>query len=170
MFRNLFETGKDWLTSPNYNNDNKMNTAIATSSEPPIKIEHKPEEQPTNSPIAEKCKWRPNCPFCKNTEEDRDGNHQKQLQQQPQPQVQMPQMQHPQALNYQKPQKSSSKTVDVSNQYASQSKLHKQWEEEIERLNTKYNLDCFWTLNMIQNQMKGKNTNTNIIMRHSFRV
>ena len=25
----------------------------------------------------------------------------------------------------------------------SQSKIHKQWEVEIERLNTKYNLDCF---------------------------
>ena len=31
----------------------------------------------------------------------------------------------------------------MSNQYPSQLKLHKQWEEEIERLNTKYNLDCF---------------------------
>ena len=27
--------------------------------------------------------------------------------------------------------------------YLSQSKLHKQWEEEMERLNAKYNLDCF---------------------------
>ena len=55
----------------------------------------------------------------------------------------MPQMQCPQALNYQKPQRSNSKTFDVSNWYPSQLKLHKQWEEEMERLNTKYNLDCF---------------------------
>ena len=33
--------------------------------------------------------------------------------------------------------------VDVSNCYPSQLKLCKQWEEEMERLNTKYNLDCF---------------------------
>ena len=55
----------------------------------------------------------------------------------------MPQMQHSQALNYQKPQMSNSKTSDVSNWYPSQLKLHKQWEEEMERLNTKYNLDWF---------------------------
>ena len=28
-------------------------------------------------------------------------------------------------------------------QYLSQSKIHKQWEAEMERLNAKYNLDCF---------------------------
>ena len=55
----------------------------------------------------------------------------------------MPQTQCPQALNYQKPQTSNSKTFDVSNQYPNQLKLHKKWEEEMERLNTKYNLDCF---------------------------
>ena len=120
-----------------------MNTAIATSSKFPIKIEPKPEEQPTNSPIVEKFGWGPNCPFCKNIEEDWDSDHQKQLQQWPQPQVQMPQVQHPQALNYQKPQKSNPKTVDISNWYPSQFKLCKQWEEEMGRLNTKYNLDCF---------------------------
>ena len=49
----------------------------------------------------------------------------------------------PWALNYKKPQKYNPKTVDVSNQYLSQLKLHKQWEEETEGLNTKYNLDCF---------------------------
>ena len=28
-------------------------------------------------------------------------------------------------------------------QYPGQSKIHKQWEVEMERLNAKYNLDCF---------------------------
>ena len=144
MLGNFFKARKDWLIPPNYNNGNNMNTAIATSSKPPIKIAPKPEEQPINSWTAEKCGWGPNCPFCKNIEEEWDGDHhQKQLQQQPQPQVQMPQMQCPQALNYQKPQKSNSKTVNVSDQYPSQLKFCKQWEEEMERLNTKYNLDCF---------------------------
>ena len=58
----------------------------------------------------------------------------------------MTQMQHPQTLNYQKPQsfqRSNSKTFDVSDWYPSHSKLHKQWEEEMERLNSKYNLECF---------------------------
>ena len=55
----------------------------------------------------------------------------------------MPQMQCSQALNYQKPQMPNSKTFDVSNWLPSQLKLYKQWEEEMERLNTKYNLDCF---------------------------
>ena len=35
------------------------------------------------------------------------------------------------------------KTPNVAGQYPSQLKLHKQLEEEMERLNTKYNLDCF---------------------------
>ena len=143
MSGNLFKTRKDWLIPPNYNNDNNINTAIVTRSKSPIKIEPKPEEQPTTSLMAEKCGRWPNCPICKNIEEDWDGDHQKQLQQQPQSQVQMPQMQCPQALNYQKPQRSNSKTSGVSNCYPSQLKLHKQWEEEIDRLNAKYNLDCF---------------------------
>ena len=92
MSGNLFKTREDWLIPPYYDNNNNTNTAIATSSKSPIKIEPKPEEQPTNSPIAEKCRWGPNCPFCKNIEEHWDSDHQKQLQQQPQSQVQMPQM------------------------------------------------------------------------------
>ena len=66
MSGNLFKTGKVWLIPPNYNTGNDMNTAIATSSISLIKIEPKPEEQPANSPMAEKCGWGPNCPFCKN--------------------------------------------------------------------------------------------------------
>ena len=60
------------------------------------------------------------------------------------------------------------KTPDVAGWYPSQSKLCKQWEEEMKRLNTKYNLDCFQNLNLIQNQMKGKNANVNMIVRPSF--
>ena len=58
----------------------------------------------------------------------------------------MIQVQCPQTLNYQKPQsfqKFNWKTPDVDGQYPSQLKLHKQWQEEKERLNAKYNLDCF---------------------------
>ena len=56
----------------------------------------------------------------------------------------MTQVQCPQTLSYQKPQsfqKFDQNTPD--GQYPSQAKFHKQWEAEMERLNAKYNLDCF---------------------------
>ena len=113
MLGNLFETRKDWLIPPNYNNDNNINTAIATSLTPPIEIEPKPKEQPTTSPIEEKCGWGPNCPICKNIEEDWDGDRQKQLQWHPQPQVQIPQYSTLRPW-ITRPPMSNSKTFDVS--------------------------------------------------------
>ena len=50
-------------------------------------------------------------------------------------------MQRPQArcpLNLQKPDQEA--PID---KYPCQTKIHQQWETEMERLNTKYNLDCF---------------------------
>ena len=40
-------------------------------------------------------------------------------------------------------QKFNWKTPDADGQYPSHLKLHGQWEEEMERLKAKYNLDCF---------------------------
>ena len=78
MSGNLFELRKDWLIPP------PNNTANATISKPPIKIEPQVQEQPAPSatvpPRAEQCGWGPNCPICKNIE-DWDGEHQKQIQQ-----------------------------------------------------------------------------------------
>ena len=94
-------------------------------------------KQSVISPKTEKCRWGPDCPFCKNQDkEDRDGKHQDQLQQKtsPQPKVQRPQARCP--LNLQKPEAPIDK-------YPSQTKTCQQWETEMERLNTKYNLDCF---------------------------
>ena len=70
--------------------------------------------------------------------EDWDGQHQNQLQQKtsPQPKVQKPQARCP--LNLQKPDQET--PID---KYPSQTKIHQQCEIEMERLNTKYNLDCF---------------------------
>ena len=34
-------------------------------------------------------------------------------------------------------------TIAQIDRYLSQTKIHKQWEADMERLNTKYNLDCF---------------------------
>ena len=77
MSGSLFKKRKDWLLPPNYlNNGNKDTTSVA-SPKSPIKEEPKIGEQSTSSPRAEKCGWGPNCPFCKNREEDWDGNHQK---------------------------------------------------------------------------------------------
>ena len=131
MSGNLFEE-RNWLLPPNYlNNDCKS----ATSPKTPIKEEPKTGEQ-------EKCGWGPNCPFCKN-KEDWDGKHQSQLQKVPPlPVVQRPQVRHPQNLNYQKPQSTEKSTQEIQpGKYPIQAK--KQWEAEMERLNSKYNLDCF---------------------------
>ena len=55
-------------------------------------------------------------------------------------------MQHPQTQYYQKPQnfqRPRSQTFDIPDRHSSQLKLHREWEEEMERLNNKYGLDCF---------------------------
>ena len=87
MLGNLFETRRDWLIPPNYTNDSNISADNTTGLKPPIKVEPKPEGQPTTSPKAEKCGWGPNCSFCKNQEDNGNNDHQRQLQQQPQPQV-----------------------------------------------------------------------------------
>ena len=49
-----------------------------------------------------------------------------------------------QTLNYQKAQSSQKFDQKTSDgQYLSQLEIHKQWKAEMERLNAKYNLDCF---------------------------
>ena len=120
--------------------ENKNENATGISSpKPSLKEEPKIGEQSITSPKTEKCRWGPDCPFCKNQDkEDWDGKHQNQLQQKtsPQQKVQTPQARCP--LNLQKPNQEA--PVD---KYPSQTKTCQQWEEEMERLNTKYNLDYF---------------------------
>ena len=131
MSGNLFEE-RNWLLPPNYLNNNHKN---ATNPKSPMK-----EEPQTGQP--EKCGWGPNCPFCKNQEkEDWDGKHQSQLQKVlPLPEVQRPQARCPQTLNYQKTQSTQKSTQETQlGKYQTQTK--KQWEAEMERLNSKYNLD-----------------------------
>ena len=119
-------------------NKNEKVTGI-TSPKLSLKEEPKIGEQSIISPKTEKCGWGPDCPFSKNQDkEDWDGKHQNQLLQKtsPQPKVQRPQTRCP--LNLQKPDQEA--PID---KYPSQTKTHQQWEVEMERLNTKYNLDCF---------------------------
>ena len=124
MSGNLFED-RNWLLPPNYldnakenktENELKATTNIARSK-PQTKEEIKTEEQPI-----EKCCWGPGCPFCKSQE-------QKEEQDKMQPQKLSPKARQ---------QATRPKTLCLN-----MTKAKKQWEEEMERLNSKYNLDCY---------------------------
>ena len=139
MSGNLFEDRNQLLPPNNLSNDCKN----AASPKSPIKEEPKTGEQ-SPSLNAEKCGWGLSCPFCKNWEkEDWDGKHQSQLQKVlTLPEIQRPETRHPQTLNYQKPQGTQKSTQETQiGKYPTQTK--RQWEAEMERLNSKYNLDCF---------------------------
>ena len=67
MLGNLFELRKDWPIPP------------TSTSNPPIMIEPQSQETATHhaiiTPKVEKCGWGPNCPICKNIEnEEEDWN------------------------------------------------------------------------------------------------
>ena len=70
-------------------------------------------EDHSSSKKEEKCGWGPNCPFCKTQNKEGEDQQQRPI---PEPQVRRPD---------------------------SLSKIRQQWEAEMERLNSKYNLDCF---------------------------
>ena len=123
MSGNLFED-RNWLLLPNYlSNDNEnetesepKNTASVTSPRPPIKE----EEVKTND--QEKCNRGPDCPFYKSQkkEEENKPHQQKTL-----AKIQKPQAKRPNILNL------------------NMTKAKQQWEAEVERLNEKYNFNCF---------------------------
>ena len=70
-------------------------------------------EKQSNNPKEEKCGWGPDCPFCKVQDKQGENPQQRPL---PKPQAQKPN---------------------------NMTKTRQQWEAEMERLNNKYNLDCF---------------------------
>ena len=158
MSGNLFKD-RNWLLPPSYLNNDSKNTTGITSPRPSIKEESKIGEQSIISPKAEKCGWGPNCHFCKNQDkEDWDGKHQNQLQQKtaPQPKMHRPQARCPQTLNYKRPQSSQKPNQETqSDKYLSQTTIHQQWEAEMERLDTKYNLDCFSDSELDLESVKG---------------
>ena len=55
-----------------------------------------------------------------------------------------------------------------ANKYPSQTKICQQWEAEMERLNTKYNLDCFSDSELDSESDKESNITTSMGMRHLF--
>ena len=113
LLGNLFEE-RNWPLPKDYlvMDNKKVDTTIA--AKPPLKEEPKMEEQAT-SQKEEKCGWDPNCPFCKSQKKEVED----QQQQKPLP----------------KPQAIRSNTLSLT-------KTRQQWEEEMERLYSKYNLDC----------------------------
>ena len=121
----------------------KEDTAVA---KPPPKEEPKMGEQTSNQK-EEKCGLGPDCPFCKAQKKDVDSPH---LQEQIEDQQQKPLL---------KLQAKRPKTLNIT-------KTRQQREEEMERLNAKYNLDCFSDSNLILNQMKMNDINMNMVMKH----
>ena len=119
MSGNLFEE-RNWVVPKNYLAiEGKREDATA---KPPPK-EPKMGEQNSNQK-EEKCGWGPNCPFCKAQKKDVDPPHlQEQIEYQQQKPLHILQAKRPETLNI--------------------TKTRQQWEEEMERLSTKYNLDCF---------------------------
>ena len=128
------------------------NTTSISSPKPSLKEETEKGEQSIINPKTEKCRWGPDCPFCKNQDkEDWDGKHQTQLQQKRSPQSKVPRPQARCPLNLQKP----GQEVPIDN-YPSQTKTVQQWEAEMERLKTKYNLDCFSDSKLDSESAKGE--------------
>ena len=115
MSGNLFEE-RNWLLPKDYLvTENKKEDTTVASTKPPLKEEANMEEQ-TSSQKEEKCGWGPNCPFCKI--QKKEGEDQQQQKPFPKPQAKRPD------------------TLSLT-------KTRQQWEAEMERLKSKYNLDCF---------------------------
>ena len=121
MLGNLF-VERNWLIPKDYLAiEDKKEDAIVVKS--PLIEESKMGEQ-TSSQKEEKCGLGPDCPFCKAQKKDADLPHQQEHpEEQQQKSLPKPQAKRPDTLNI--------------------TKMRQQWEEEMERLNTKYNLDCF---------------------------
>ena len=125
---NLFED-RNWLLPPNYldngnknktENEPKIMTGV-TSPRPPIKD----KEPKTNDQSTEKYACGPGCHFCKSQEEKEEQNKVQQQKMSPKPKSQKMQARRPKTLSL------------------NMTKATQQWEEEMERLNSKYNLNCF---------------------------
>ena len=129
MSSNLFEDRNSLLPPNHLDNGNKNKTenepkimTSVTSPKPPIKEEEEPK---INNQATEKCGWGPDCPFCKSHEKKEEENKVEQQKMSPKPKLQKPQARRPKTLNL------------------NMTKAKQQWEAEMERLNSKYNLDCF---------------------------
>ena len=126
----MFEARKDWPIPPT--------PAPTVKTEAPPQIAAIPHAMVMSKQVVEKCTWGPHCPICKSEEEhgekDWNGHRQKE-----QPRNQYPQnTQHPQSQNIQHLQ-----SFDVPDRYCEQIRLRREWEEKMECLNEKNNLDYY---------------------------
>ena len=173
MSGSLFKLRIDWPIPPT------SNTMTATNPKLPIKIEPQEPDQPTPSTIVpkpEQCRWGPNCPICKNAQEDWNGEHQSQFQQtnkntQTQDTQQknsfqtqnmrLIQAQNPQCTqDYQipqNPQPTQTQSFNVPDRYVEQICLRKELEEKMERLNEKLGLHYFSDSELDSVSDKGEN-------------
>ena len=121
MSGNLFQD-RNWLLPPNYlENKTEYEPKAMTNITSP-KPQIKEEESNKNEQPTEKCGWGPGCPSCKSQEQKEDQG--KESQQKLSPNAKQ-QAVRPKTLN-----------LNIS-------KAKQKWEEEMERLNSKYNLDCY---------------------------
>ena len=81
-----------------------------------------------NRPVEEECRWGLNCPICTNEEGMEDWNGDRQENQQRNHGPQSPCCQH---------------TYDIPDRFSQQIKLEKEWNEKMECLKSKYNLDYY---------------------------
>ena len=150
MSGNLFED-RNWLLPPNYLDNSKENKTENEPKAAPSILSPKPQikegESNTSEQPTEKCSWGPGFLFCKSQE-------QKQEQGKAQQQKLSPKA---------KQQATRPKTLDLNTTKAKQ-----QWEEEMERLNSKYNLDCYSDSELDSESDEENNTTTNMAMRHSY--
>ena len=111
--------------------ENELKAAMnITSPKLQIKEESRTSEQPT-----EKCGWGPGCPFCK-SQEHKEEQGKMQLQKL------SPKAKH---------QATRPKTLSMN-----MTKAKQQWEEEMERLNSKYNLNCYSNSELDSESDKGE--------------
>ena len=119
---------------------------IKTVTQPQLPIQKPPikfEPQNQEIPKAEKCGWGQDCPFHKKEEEEWDGNQQDQFQQMYSFQDQNMKLTIPQTS-----QPTWEQSFNVPDKYVEQTHLRKEWEKKMERLNEKYNFDCFSSLEL----------------------
>ena len=119
---------RNWLLPLNYlDNDNENKSEndhkITTDVTGPKSSINEEEEPKVNEQSTEKCGWGADCPFCK-AQEKKEQNKMQQQKISPKPKLQKPQARRPNTLNL------------------NMTRAKWQWETEMERLNSKYNLDC----------------------------
>ena len=138
MSGNLFEWRTDWPIPPT------NNTATATISKPPIKIEPQAQSRPTPSttapPKAEWSGWGPNCPICKNIEDwgqwPSKSNSNRVVHSHSSPRHKAFSAPRPRIIKSPRPSSTPDhRHLMILDRYSNQLKFCRDWKEKMERLN-----------------------------------